>query len=94
MERGSDPIDTGGACALVAPHPVPRHNEERRVIDEVVQVIEPAARIADRPLVQLRLHRVYPWLGLVEVGPRRADIHRRPPSLCIDAAIPLDPFAM
>ena len=34
-------IYTGRACALVAPDPVPRNREKRRVIDEVVQVIEP-----------------------------------------------------
>jgi hypothetical protein len=32
-----------------------------------------------RPLVQLRLHHEYPRLGLIEVGPRRAGVHRRPP---------------
>ena len=32
-----------------------------------------------RPLVQLRLHLVYPLFGLVEVGPRRPDIHQGPP---------------
>ncbi len=32
-----------------------------------------------RSLVQLRLHSSYPGLGLFEVGPRCADVHRRPP---------------
>ena len=74
-----DAIDARRACALVAPDPVPRHDEEGRVGDEVVEVIEPTVRIAGRPLVQLRLHREYPPLGLIEVGPRRAGVHRRPP---------------
>jgi hypothetical protein len=30
-------------------------------------------------LVQLRLHHKYPVLGLIEVGPRSASVHRRPP---------------
>ncbi len=34
-------------CALpCCPHPVPRHDEESRVTNEVEQIIEPAARIA------------------------------------------------
>src|SRR5205085_12378095 len=76
---GCHSIDAGGSCALVAPHSVPRHDEERRVIDDVGEVIETTARIVGRPLVQLRLHHEYPVFGLVEVGPRIADIHRRPP---------------
>ena len=75
----SDPIDPGGSCTLVGPHPAPRHDEEGRVIHEVVQIIETTGRISRRPLVQLRLHPAYPPLGLLEVGPRRAGIHQRPP---------------
>ena len=76
---GFHPIDAGGPCTLVAPHPCPRHDEERRVIDEVGEVIEATAGISLRPLVQLRLHHEYPVLRLDEVGPRIADIHRRTP---------------
>src|SRR5215203_5245619 len=76
---GCHSIDAGGSCARVAPHPTPRHNEERRVIHEVEQVIEATVRIGRRPLVQLRLHREYPQLGHHRVGPRRAGVHRRPP---------------
>jgi hypothetical protein len=54
-----------------------------RVIDEVAKVIEPAIRIIDRPLVQLRLHRVYPYLGLDEARPRCAGIHQRPPRAAV-----------
>jgi hypothetical protein len=72
-------IDTGRACPLVPPDPTPRHDEERRVIDEVVEVIETTIRITDRPMVQLRLHLVYPQLGLIEVGPQIAGIHQRTP---------------
>ena len=76
---GCHSVDAGGSCALVAPHPTPRHNEECRVIHEVGKVIEATARIDLRPLVQLRLHHEYPVLGLCEVGPRSADIHQRTP---------------
>jgi hypothetical protein len=74
-----DPIYTGSAPALVSLHPTPRHNEERRVIYEVEQIIETTTRITGRPLVQLRLHLEYPWFGLFEVWPRSADVHRRSP---------------
>jgi len=74
------PVDPGGPRALVPPHPAPRHNEGCRVHHEIEQVIETTAGISRRPLVQLRLHPKYPPLGLVEVGPRSARIHRRPPS--------------
>ena len=46
---GSHSIDAGGSCTLVAPHPSPRHNEERRVIHEVEHIIEATARIGHRP---------------------------------------------
>jgi hypothetical protein len=76
---GSHSVDAGGSCTLVAPHPTPRHNEERRVIHEVGKVIEATAGISGRPLVQLRLHHEYPRLGHHRVGPRSADVHQRPP---------------
>ena len=76
---GCHSVDAGGSCALVAPHPTPRHGEKRRVIYEVEHVIEATARLGLRPLVQLRLHREYPRLGLVQARPRCARIHRRPP---------------
>jgi hypothetical protein len=76
---GCHSIDSGGSCTLVAPHPVPRHREERRVIDEVEQIIEATARIGLCPLVQLRLHPEYPHLGAKQVERRCAGIHQRPP---------------
>jgi hypothetical protein len=79
----SDPIDAGGSCTLVGPHPAPRHDEESRVIHEVVKVIEATVRVGRRPLVQLRLHLAYPPLGLNEAGPRRAGVHRRPPQSAV-----------
>ena len=38
---------------LVAPHPIPGHQQERRIGDEVEQIIEPAMRIITGPTVQL-----------------------------------------
>ena len=92
-DEGRDhPVDPGGSCPLVAPHPLPRHHEERRVMDEVEQVIEPAARIIGRPLVQLGLHPRTRSPASIEVWPRRAGIHQRSPSLavaCCEHAGPL-----
>ena len=72
-------INSHGSCTLVTPHPVPRHDEKRRVIDEVVYVIETATRIGRRPLVQLCLHREYSGLRFTRDWPQIADIHQRPP---------------
>jgi hypothetical protein len=91
---GCHSVDAGGSCALVAPHPCPRHDEERRVIHEVGEVIETTARIGHRPLVQLRLHHEYPPLGLVEAGPRSAGVHQRSPRSTWMLQNTLDPFAM
>src|SRR5215207_7976486 len=38
-------------------------------------------RVVDSPLMQLGLDLQYPQLGLIEVGPRRVDVHRRPPGI-------------
>src|ERR671910_895731 len=78
-ERGATPSTPAVRAPLLPPHPSPCHDEERRVIDEGGEGIETTARIGCRPLVQLRLHHEYPLLGLVEAGPRSADVHRRPP---------------
>ena len=59
-ERGDHPIHPRGARPLISPHPVPRHRQEIRVIDEVEHIIEPATRIRGRPQVQLGLHPPYP----------------------------------
>ena len=58
------PIDPGGSCPSIAPHPIPRHHEEGGIGDEVEQVIEPTTSIVDSPLVQLGLDLQYPQLGL------------------------------
>ena len=76
-----DSIDASSSCPLVSSHPAPRDREKRRVVDEVVQVIETTGRIDHRPSVQLRLHCEYPRLGLNWTGPRSADVHQRPPRL-------------
>src|SRR5215218_8960121 len=71
------------AGTLVAPHPTPPNQQERRVTDEVEQITKPTGPILDRPSVQLGLDPQYPRRRLIqgERRPRRAGIHRRPPSL-------------
>jgi hypothetical protein len=44
-------IDTRGASALISGHAFPRDHQERRIADEVEQIIETAARIPGRPQV-------------------------------------------
>jgi site-specific DNA recombinase len=58
--RGEDrlrpkPVDPRRPLPSIAPDPRPRHNEDGRVTHEVEQVVEPAIRIIDRPLMQLGL---------------------------------------
>ncbi len=63
-------------CPSVPPYPIPRNGEEGGIGDEVEQVIEPTSWVVGSPSVQLGLDLQYPGLGLVEVGPRRAGVHR------------------
>jgi hypothetical protein len=74
-------VDTRGVGTHVAPDPVPRHDEERRVGDEVEQVIEPATLVLASPPVQLGLNLQYPRPRLDETRPRRVRVHERPPGL-------------
>ena len=48
---GGGSVHSGRARPLVAPHPIPRHQQERGITDEVVQIIEPAMRIIIGPAV-------------------------------------------
>ncbi len=57
---GGHAVHAGGVRALVARDPVERHDQRRRVVHEVEQVIKPAARIGRRPPVKLGLHPRYP----------------------------------
>src|SRR5215217_7467612 len=75
------PADPRRPLPPVAPDPRPRHNEDRRVTHEVEQVIEPAIRIIDRPLMQLDLDPQYLRLGQFPIRPQHVGIHRRSPTL-------------
>jgi hypothetical protein len=46
---GRQAVHAGGPGSLVARDPVKRHHQRRRVVYEVEQVVEPAARIGRRP---------------------------------------------
>ena len=80
---GPDPVDPGRPCSSIAPHPIPRHHQERGVGDKIEQIIEPATAVVGRPLVQLGLDLQYPALGRIQLGfaGRIAGIHRRPPDI-------------
>src|SRR6516225_2086299 len=78
---GSLPIHSGRASTLVAPHPIPRHQQKRRIADEVEQIIEPAMSILTGPSVQFGLDLPYPTLGSIEFERQLVGIHRRPPGL-------------
>src|SRR5207247_5229702 len=76
-------VHAGRAGTLVAPHPTPPNQQERRVMNEVEQIIEPTSRIVGCPSVQLGLDSQYPRLRLLtgERQRRRAGVHQRPPGL-------------
>jgi hypothetical protein len=72
-------VHPGRACSLVAPHPNPGDQKERRVGDEVVKIIEPAMRILAGPTVQLGLNLPYPSLRPIQRELRFVGVHRRQP---------------
>ncbi len=64
------------------PRPLPRHLQRRRVVHEVEQVAETAARIGHRPAVQLGLHPRYPCERPGGRAARSARIHQRVSQHC------------
>src|SRR5512140_207957 len=71
-------VDTRSPGALIGGHALPRVHQERRIIDEVEQVTEPAGGIFSRPAVQLDLHLPYREVSRVCTRPRHdTGIHRR-----------------
>ena len=48
-------VDTGSARSLITRDPVERRDQRCRVVHEIDQIIEPAARIGHRPTVKLGL---------------------------------------
>ncbi len=57
---------------------LPRHHQERRVTDQVVQIVKPATGIPGRPTMQLGLRPPYRHLRPVFLGPDDgAGVHRR-----------------
>src|SRR5487761_1317094 len=76
-------IDARRARPSIAPHPLPSHDQEGGVRDEVVEVVEPTIGIVGSPLVQLGLDLQYPRFGLGGCRPRSVGIHRRSPDIPI-----------
>nr|WP_030918583.1 hypothetical protein [Streptosporangium amethystogenes] len=52
-------VHAGSVGSPVARDPVERHQQRRRIVHEVEQVIEPAAGVGQRPTVKLGLHLRY-----------------------------------
>ena len=73
----------------VARDPVKRHDQRRRVVHEVEQIVEPAARISRRPTVKFGLHLRYP-----PTRPRR-DLNQRSATIrwCVFRHYSLLPFS-
>ena len=89
-------VDTGGPGSGVAGNPVERHDQHRRVIDEVEQVIKPAALIGRRPTVKLGLHLRYPPERAHDPRGRSVAVQRRiwRHRSLLSFPEPLPPFAM
>ena len=77
MDDTGAAVHAGRACTLVAPHPIPRHQQERGIGDEVEQIIEPAMRIITGPTVQFGLDLSYPSFGPIQGRLQFVGIHRR-----------------
>src|SRR5512132_3119740 len=72
-----DPIHARGSCPGVGRHPLPRVHQERRVIDQVEQVAEPASVVLTRPTVQFELRPSYRPERRIRVRPLHSPgIHR------------------
>ncbi len=78
---GPQPVHSCRACSPVSSDSAPCQQQERRVADEVVQIIEPTVRGVGGPPVQLRLDLQYPGFGLFETWPQCVGVHRRPPGI-------------
>jgi len=72
-------VHPGGFRALVAPHPIPAHQQERWIGDEIEQIVKAAMRIITSPTVQLGLDTQYSMLGAHQRRARLVGIHQRPP---------------
>ncbi len=70
-------VHAGGVRPGVARDPLERNEQRRRVVHEVEQVVEPAARIGRRPTVKLGLHLRYPPVRPNGLLRRGAGVHRR-----------------
>src|SRR4051794_27961217 len=89
------PVHAGSVAAAVPRDPAERHEQRRRVVHKVEQVVEPAARIGHRPTVKLGLHSRYPSPGITPEG-RATRIHEwifRHHSVLV-FSFPLPPFPM
>ena len=86
--RHRDAIDSRCPRPGVPGHALPRADQERRIVDEVEKVLEPAGRILARPTVQLQLHPPYHGGGLERLrSPRGAGIHQRFFGHCIPSIV-------
>jgi len=93
----SNAVDARSHCSAIARDPVERHDQRRRVVHKVEQVVEPAAGIGRRPTVKLGLHLKIP-AEKVPQGPtltwRHRSVAHLPALQYPPFSKPLPPFAM
>jgi hypothetical protein len=63
----SDPVNASGPLPSIPPHPPPGHDQHGGIADEIQQIIKPATRTIDRPLVLT--HRFGSYLRPRRFGP-------------------------
>src|SRR5664279_313952 len=72
------PVDTSCSCPGVRRHAFPRISQERPVVDEVEQIVEPAGSMCSRPTMHFGLHPPYRVICRTLVRPLRGvGIHQR-----------------
>jgi hypothetical protein len=81
------PIRTGGLGLAVGRDPVPRHHQRGRVVHEIEQVVEPAARISPArtpctPLISGTRVRVASARGNADSSCGNPSVRRRTPTRC------------
>src|SRR5918994_683320 len=79
--EGRVTVHAGGSGAPVAPHPLPCHQQERGIADEIEQIVKLLVWIVGCPTVQFGLDLPYPSLRAIQRELPLVGIHRRTPGI-------------
>src|ERR687898_1989 len=79
--EGRVTVHAGGSGAPVAPHPLPCHQQERGIADEIEQIMKLLVWIVGCPTGQFGLDLPYPSLRAIQRELPLVGIHRRTPGI-------------